>query len=286
MTVTELKNKILTELTPVVGADEATAMMREVFWVLKRFKPVDIVLHGDQTVIPATVENAQRWVAQVKAGEPFQYAIGMANFMGMELKVTPAVLIPRPETAQLVDIITDHANSAPNLNVLDIGTGSGCIAIALARALPYSTVTAVDNSKAALSVAAQNVKSLRAGNVTLQYADALNLAATVPALPEPFDIIVSNPPYIAESERPEIDPRVKNYEPASALFVPDSDPLRFYRAIGSYAHGALTRGGALFFEINPLFAEQLRKMLTTQGWANVDIIRDYKGNLRFAVCTM
>lgn len=311
MTVSELKRHILGQLTPAVGSDEATAMMREVFLVLLKYKPVDVVLHGDREVTEQTVETVGRWISRVKAGEPFQYVIGSAPFMGMELKVTPAVLIPRPETAQLVDIITDHADSTPGLNVMDIGTGSGCIALALARALPFATVTAVDVSDAALDVARWNADNLHVRNVQFLKADALNMAtgcgasagngfaaaADCRTVQTPFDVIVSNPPYIAMSEKAGMDARVYDHEPTSALFVPDSDPVCFYRAISQYAvfgdarsaapipgvGPALAPGGTLYFEINPLFVDRLKTLFAAQPWASVDFVRDYKGAVRFAI---
>ncbi|MGM9826651.1 MAG: peptide chain release factor N(5)-glutamine methyltransferase [Muribaculaceae bacterium] len=280
MTVTELKNEILKQLTPTVGAGEATAMMREMLFRLKKYSPADIVIYGDRSVLDQSVELAREWTRRVVAGEPLQYVLGIAHFMGMELSVTPAVLIPRPETSQLVDMITDAFGARNSLSVLDIGTGSGCIAIALARALTYPDVTAVDISEPALDVARENARNLHA-NINFIKADALNLS-----LPGHFDVIVSNPPYIAMGEKKNMDSRVYAHEPASALFVPDADPLEFYRAIGRFAIDALNPQGALFFEINPLFSTQLNKMLVAQGWHDVQIIRDYKGNYRFAICRL
>jgi release factor glutamine methyltransferase len=218
-------------------------------------------------------------VQRVVSGEPLQYVLGTAFFMGMELRVTPATLIPRPETSQLVDRIVDDMSSRADLRVLDIGTGSGCIAIALARALKFADVNAVDISDEALAVAAENAATLRT-DVHFSHADALNM----PPMPNAYDVIVSNPPYIAEHERTDMDARVYDYEPATALFVPDADPLMFYRAIARFAAQSLRPSGKLYFEINPLFVNQLREMLTDTGFADVDIVRDFRGNLRFAIC--
>lgn len=284
MTVAELKRHIIGELTPAVGAREAQAMMREIFLVLKGYTPADVVINGDRTVLDQTVDRVNGWIERVRDGEPFQYVIGRAPFMGMELTVTPAVLIPRPETAQLVDMITDYARGRSDLNVLDVGTGSGCIALALARALPFSRVTGVDISDAPLQVARHNAGEYKIANVDFIKADALNLSAY--KLPTPFDIIVSNPPYIAESEKKEMDPRVYDHEPQGALFVPDSDPLVFYRAISLYARDNLTPAGILFFEINPLFVKELKSMLQSQDWSSVDILADYRGRQRFAFCRL
>lgn len=280
MTVTDLKNEILKALTPVVGSGEATAMMREMLYLLKNYSATDIIIYGDRTVLDQSVALAREWTRRVVEGEPLQYILGTAHFMGMELKVSPAVLIPRPETSQLVDLITNEYASKKALSVLDIGTGSGCIAIALARALPYADVTAVDISDAALAVARDNGKRLHT-NINFLHDDALNLSIN-----QEFDIIVSNPPYIAETERNDMEARVYEHEPSNALFVSDANPLVFYRAISLYAVKSLRPGGALFFEINPLFTDELRNMLNQHGWRVIDIIRDYKGNYRFATCKL
>lgn len=279
MTVNELKQQILTSLTPAVGKAEATAMMREIFFAVKKYSPSDIVINGDRTVLPETETLVSEWIGKVKAGWPLQYLIGRAHFMGMDLKVTPAVLIPRPETEQIVDRITDDYGDRQGLRVADIGTGSGCIAIALAKALPFAEVTAIDLSADALDVARENAAEQRV-KISFIKADALHLAPENSA----FDIIVSNPPYIAERERADMEPRVYEHEPEMALFVPDSDPLEFYAAISAWAVTALAPGGTLYFEINPLFTDGLRKLLARDGWTSVDIFRDYKGNYRFAVC--
>ena len=281
MTVSELRKQIIDRLTPAVGATEAVAMMREMFLKLKGYKPVDIALYGNRTVLQESVRVADGWCERVIAGEPLQYILGTAYFMGMELMVSPAVLIPRPETAGLVDMIVDRYADRTGVRVLDVGTGSGCIAIALARALRFASVDAIDISTPALAVARENAARMRV-DVSFNRLDAL--ALSVKTLPGPYDVIVSNPPYIAQHERADMNPRVYANEPAQALFVPDSDPLIFYRTIAGYALQALDADGTLYFEINPLYSEQLRSMLVAQGWRDVDIIRDYKGNYRFAVC--
>lgn len=279
MTVNELKQEILTSLTPVVGRAEATAMMREIFYAVKKYSPSDIVIYGERTVLPETQSLVSGWIDKVIGGWPLQYLIGRAHFMGMDLKVTPAVLIPRPETEQIVDRITDDYGSRQGLRVADIGTGSGCIAIALAKALPFAEVTAIDVSADALNVARENADEQHV-TINFKQEDALSLAPETAA----FDIIVSNPPYIAEHERAEMEPRVYEHEPETALFVPDNEPLELYTAISVWAMTALAPGGTLYFEINPLYTDELRRLFARDGWSTVDIFRDYKGNYRFAVC--
>jgi release factor glutamine methyltransferase len=163
--------------------------------------------------------------------------------------------------------------------VLDIGTGSGCIAIALSRALKFAEVEGIDISDAALAVARENAENMRT-KVHFEHADALNLVSK----PDTYDVIVSNPPYIAESERADMEARVYAYEPESALFVPDNNPLIFYKAIAEFAIESLRQKGRLYFEINPIFTNRLREMLSAIGFSEVEIVRDYRGNLRFAIC--
>lgn len=281
MTVDELHRECVTGLTPFLGAGEARAAADIIFEDVRGMTRTDLVLYGHRTVEDFTVSRIRRIVADIAAGTPVQYAVGTARFCGMDFKVTPAVLIPRPETRWLVDRITDDAARRRDLKILDCGTGSGCIAIALARALAFADINAVDISADALDVAREN--AVRTGtSVNFIQADLLRLSA--PSDPV-YDIIVSNPPYIAESERSDMDPRVYEREPSQALFVPDSDPLKFYRAISGYASAALVPGGRLYFEINPRFADGMRSLLDSDGFEDIDICRDFTGKLRYAVAT-
>jgi release factor glutamine methyltransferase len=279
MTVSETKNEIIVQLERTVGQDEAVAMMREIFFAVRGYSPIDIVLYGHREVSEETVQRILQIVKRVVEGEPLQYVLGQAFFMGMEFKVTPATLIPRQETSQLVDRIVDDMRGVTDARVLDIGTGSGCIAIALSRALKFAEVEGIDISDAALAVARENAKNLRA-KVYFEHADALNLVSK----PDTYDVIVSNPPYIAENERADMEARVYAYEPESALFVPDNNPLIFYKAIAEFAIESLRQKGRLYFEINPIFTNRLREMLSAIGFSEVEIVRDYRGNLRFAIC--
>lgn len=279
MTLTELYRKIIDELSPSLGANEAKATARLLLEDDLGVTPSVLALRGDRVLEPETITRYGRFISQIRAGEPPQYIIGSAHFMGMDLKVTPATLIPRPETAGLVDMIVDDNSGKTGLHVCDLGTGSGCIAIALSRALPFAEVDAVDISGDALAVARENAAKLLC-KINFIKADILG------SLPEPaqkYDIIVSNPPYIIEDEKKDMEARVKDHEPALALFVPDNDPLRFYKAIADYALKALNAGGSLYFEINPLFAGQLTSMMAEKGFS-CDISRDAYGKNRFAVC--
>ncbi len=272
---------LIERLTPAVGADEARAMAGLVLETVKGYSPTQLVMYADRELLPGTVQQLTEIADRVVAGEPLQYVLGRAWFHGREFGVSPAVLIPRQETSQLIDIISDDFGGSSDLRVLDVGTGSGCIAISLALDLPFSVVTAVDISDEALKVARGNAESLKA-KVKFIHADAFALDKSDVAS-DNYDIIVSNPPYVLDSERKDIDPRVKDYEPSLALFVRDDHPVDIYKAIADFAALRLSPGGALYFEINPLCASQMRSLLSAAGFRDVDIVCDYKGAKRFAI---
>ncbi|MGN0219889.1 MAG: peptide chain release factor N(5)-glutamine methyltransferase [Muribaculaceae bacterium] len=280
-TVDSLYRGIIAEMTPSVGGDEARSAADIIFEDVLGYDKVKRVTSGDRTLEDFTVAHVDDIVRRFVCGEPLQYLIGRARFYGLDFKVTPAVLIPRPETAGLVDEIVADADDRSDLRVLDCGTGSGCIAIALARNLRFPTVDAIDISDDALAVARENAADMGV-NVNFMHADMLAMKA--PSAPV-YDIIVSNPPYICDKERGDMDSRVLDYEPAKALFVADDDPLRFYRAVAAYAVKALKPSGRLYFEINPLYVSQLRAMLGGAGFDDVTITRDYKGNYRFCAAS-
>ena len=222
--------------------------------------------------------------------QPIQYLLGEALFHGLTLKVAPSVLIPRPETAELVDLILNDwpADSSPRL--LDIGTGSGCIAIALAKALPKAEVEAIDVSPEALEVAEENAR-VQEVKIHFRQADILQVAAEaispVGIIGDVgLDAIVSNPPYILQKESAQMEQNVLAYEPHLALFVPDNDPLRYYRAIADYARLALRPGGKLYLEINPLCAEAMVEMLQAKRFKAIEIMCDFYGKSRFILATI
>lgn len=280
-TVDSLYRGIIAEMTPSVGADEARSAADIIFEDVLGYDRVKRVTSGDRMLEDFTVAHVDDIVRRFTGGEPLQYVIGRARFYGLDFKVTPAVLIPRPETAGLVDEIVADADGRSDLRVLDCGTGSGCIAIALARNLRFPTVDAIDISDDALAVARGNAADMGV-KVNFMHGDMLALKA--PSSPV-YDIIVSNPPYICDMERKEMEARVLDYEPSQALFVPDDDPLRFYRAVAGYAVRALKPSGRLYFEINPLYVSQLRTMLAALGFGDVVVTRDYKGNYRFCAAS-
>lgn len=277
MTYGELATQARSQLESHYPPGEARAMIRIIFERVKGYSPTDMAVKSDEQVSDFIADKVGSVVHRLLADEPIQYIFGVADFYGMEFKVSPDVLIPRPETAELVDIIVDENSSRKDLTVMDLCTGSGCIACALARNLPFSKVSAVDNSDGALAVAQANNRALSTG-VSISKADVLHLA---PAEGK-FDIIVSNPPYIAESEKAAMEANVLDHEPHTALFVPDSDPLLFYKAIAEFAKASIKPDGALYLEINPLYVSELRTMLASVGFTDVTISRDSSGRERFA----
>lgn len=280
MVLDELRRATVKRLGEVYPRGEALWLWREMLMRIKGWGQVELAIKAGDEVSEYLQRKVEEVTERLLRKEPVQYIFGIAEFYGLQLKVTPDVLIPRPETAEMVDMIVKWSDGRTDLRVLDVCTGSGCIAVALARNLKFAQIAAIDLSSKALAVAAENVKALKV-KVNLNLGDALQLKdETSPK----YDIIVSNPPYIAESERASMDSNVVDHEPQMALFVPDSDPLRFYHAIARYAMTALVSGGVLYFEINPLYAIRLREELQQQGWDDVVVEADMQGLNRFIHC--
>ena len=219
----------------------------------------------------ALLDNA---IERLKKQEPIQYILGYSDFCGLRFKVTPATLIPRPETSELVEwIAADYDKKV--VNILDIGTGSGCIAISLAHKIPQSCVTAWDISPDALAVATENSKA-NGQTVTFAQVDILAYQPTGGQ----FDIIVSNPPYIKENEKSAMHSNVLDWEPHTALFVPDNDPLLFYRTIAQKGLALLKPGGVLYFEINRAHGKETVEMLSALGYTGIELRKDFADNDR------
>lgn len=260
------------------GEGEAKAMARMVYDVRYGMSMSDLLMGRDAEVPADEIEQiAQR----LEHHEPIQYVLGQSDFCGRTFLVDRNVLIPRPETAELCHWITASLGDRP-CSLLDIGTGSGCIAITLAAELPQAAVTAWDISAGALHTAQEN--ALRNDvNVTFQQVDMLRYATEqVPSDLQhgTWTCIVSNPPYIAQSERTDMEANVLDYEPHTALFVPDDDPLVFYRTIAHYGLSTLKTGGWLFFEINPHYVSELHEMLTALGYHDIESRCDDYGKQR------
>lgn len=214
-------------------------------------------------------------LARLETGEPVQYILGETEFYGLPFKVSPAVLIPRPETEELVEWILETAKQAPIKTILDIGTGSGCIAIALKKNLPGVEIYAMDVSAAALNMAKQNAL-LNEVKVNFIFDDILNPTEQLPQ----FDIIVSNPPYVTLQDKKQMHTNVIDFEPHTALFVPEEDPLIFYKAITEFATQKLNSEGYLFFEINESYGEKTIDLLHHNRFTNSELRKDLPGRDR------
>lgn len=290
-------NQLWKRLTVIYNEREAQAIVRTVLDALFGMSLTDICL-GKVTQLSADdTTRLEKIMQRLEKSEPVQYVLGAEWFAGRLFDVAPGVLIPRPETEDLVKWACDEAKEkednskeerdkeekevskkgeeAPHPSILDIGTGSGCIAITVALALPQARVTAWDISTDALAIAAGNAHRLGA-SVRFEHQDALN----APDDEERWDVIVSNPPYICDRERADMSDNVLNYEPELALFVPDSDPLLFYRAIARYASKALKPGGRLLFETNTAYAHEVAQAMADEGFTAIEVRNDCFGKPR------
>lgn len=247
------------------------------------FRKTDVL--GDKPLPPNRTEpDWFKILERLNRQEPIQHVIGTTIFCGLEFEVSPDVLIPRPETEDLVRLIMhdfsdryDGPHEGRPVEVLDIGTGSGCLAVTLARFLPSASVTGWDVSEQALETARRNADNLGAADVTFQIQDILNVSESYSLQ---FDCIVSNPPYVTRSEAAQMDPNVIHYEPDLALFVDDADPLIFYKAVANFAANHLAPGGACYVEINERFGEGTRQVFAEHGFGNVQVYKDIHGKDR------
>ena len=311
-------------LTPLYDAGEAQAIVRTVLDVKYGMTLTDIICGKVNEISADEERKLKEIIIRLQKGEPVQYVLGEADFAGRTFHVEPGVLIPRPETAELCQWIEkdmieksivssedspeDSSGNSPQATddarlILDICTGSGCIAITLGLNIPNSEVTGWDISEDALRIAQGNVEMMKAGNVRIEHQDALALPkaaetdnekmkgnddkevvkpkgeAKTPST-QKWDLIVSNPPYICEKEKADMEKNVLEHEPSLALFVPDEDPLKFYRAIAEYASSALKSGGALYFEINPIYEKETREMLLKLDFKDIETKEDAFGKKR------
>ena len=259
--------------------EEARAIVFLLFEHFLRFRRTDVIVNKP---LPAQQPDWAELVRRLNAHEPVQHLIGTTEFCGLEFQVSPAVLIPRPETEELIRLIVrDYAEAPAPLHVIDLGTGSGCIAVTLARFLPQASVVGWDLSDEALAVATENAERLQA-EVLLERRDILHVGDDT----RRFDCVVSNPPYVTHSEAAEMEPNVLRYEPHLALFVEDTDPLVFYKAVADFGRTHLTEGGACYVEINERFGDDTRRVFQERGYGHVQVYKDIHGKDRFVKATI
>ncbi len=277
MLLREIKNIFHDELNALYGKEEVGSffyLLIEDYFDLERFT---LSMQPDMIISKAEETPMFDALSRLKLNEPIQHIIGKSHFMDMDFIVNKTVLIPRPETEELVRWVLNESKFERNreLRVLDIGTGSGCIAISLAKNLPSAQIVALDISSSALEVAKENAL-LNEVDITFLKADILKLKT----LEEKFDIIVSNPPYVRELEKNEMHKNVLDHEPGSALFVSNENPLLFYRIITEFALNNLKEGGRLFFEINQYLAKGTEQLLKDQNFSEIEVRKDMFNNNR------
>ena len=284
MTIKHYRDYFIQELTPLYDAGEAESFFYLILEDKHQLHRVDLALQPDLAFSESEFKIWSSILEQLKKEIPIQYILGVTHFYGLEFEVNSAVLIPRPETEELVDWIVLKSkikNQKSKLKILDIGTGSGCIAIALAKNLPNAQVFALDVSEQALATAKTNAEL---NQVTIQFLHQSILETE--NLGQQFDVIVSNPPYVRELEKLEIKKNVLDNEPHLALFVEDNDALIFYRKIAQLAQKNLNPQGQLYFEINQYLGQEMLDLLREMGFKNCELRKDIYGNDRMIQCTI
>ena len=274
-TLADIQAEMRSQLAPIYSGRE---LQQIVFELLEHFgfTRVQAIAYPDAKISETDYQRLQAMLKRLADGEPLQYVLGKEQFMGMPFGVCRDVLIPRPETEELVRLIADRCK-VPSPRIVDVGTGSGCIAVSLAKLIEGAQVTAVDVSEAALSVARQNAER---NDAQVEFVCADILTDNQLFAPQSLDVVVSNPPYVTESDKQQMSPNVLDYEPHLALFVPDADPLLFYRRIASQSAQWLKSGGQLFFEINERFGRETVQLIETLQFDNVELHRDFYGKDR------
>ena len=268
------------ELDDAHGRDEVTVIVSLVFKKYKAYSKIDLSLSKEEMIDNTLVEIIRSIIHRLKKQEPIQYILGETQFYGLNLKVDKNVLIPRPETEELVELIIKGNENKKN-NIMDIGTGSGCIAIALKKNIPGSVITAIDVSADALEIASLNAINNKAD---INFIKQDILSDKILFTPSFYDIIVSNPPYVTQNEKNTMRPNVINYEPHLALFVNDNDPLLFYNSIVKFSKKYLNKNGKLYFEINEKYSLEICDLLKDTSFKNIQLKKDLSGKNRFVVC--
>lgn len=275
MTISELTKVFKEKLSAIYDQREAHSITNWVFEKMLELNPTKLTLERFRLITQEQQANLHKTLERLLQNEPVQYVLGEADFYGMKFFVDSNVLIPRPETEELVAWIVADYKEKPEVNILDIGTGSGCIAIALAKNLAGAKVEGVDVNADALAIAQKNNEAQTAG-VNMHLLDILrdNLK------PGAYDVVVSNPPYIGVSEGNTLAANVFNFEPHLALFAPKDDDLAFYKAIAAKAIKALKPAGCLYFEINAFKATDVMQLLTETGFKSIEVRKDLSGKER------
>ena len=276
MTFAELKAHIHNCLQPLYPKSEINSFYFILLQHYGNYATADVLANADTLLTDNIKQSIQQAITELQTAKPIQYILGETEFFSNRFFVDENVLIPRPETEELVDwVLQTYPDKTYPLHILDIGTGSGCIAVSLAKALPEAQVTAIDISPKAIAVAQRNAKR-NGTKIEFLQCDILQTKT----LPQKYDVIISNPPYVRELEKSEMHNNVLSYEPHLALFVPNEHPLLFYEQIATLAQQYLTPKGTLFFEINQYLATEMQEMLTKKNFTQITIRQDLSGNDR------
>ncbi len=281
MTFKEVFTAFHTGLQGVYDGNEIEALALNVLKHITGKGRAAIKAFADTTLSADQEDEIDHILSELKTGKPLQYILGEAHFYGLTFNVNASVLIPRPETEELVDWVLNSVKGVAALKILDIGTGSGCIAISLKYNFPAAQVSAVDVSASALATATSNAEL---NNVLVNFIKADILSVSPDDVPGLFDVIVSNPPYVTSTDKLQMHNNVTDFEPHTALFVPDEEPLLFYKAIADFALEKLVSGGFLFFEINESYGPQTVAMLHDKGFKNIELRKDMSGRDRMIKC--
>ncbi|WCT10108.1 peptide chain release factor N(5)-glutamine methyltransferase [Mucilaginibacter jinjuensis] len=279
-TVQDAFNTFKQMLVPLYDVQEADAITTLVLSELTGYSKAKLKAFPETELTDEQSEKLSTILNQLQTGEPLQYILGHTEFYGLKFEVNPNVLIPRPETEELVGWIIE-SSELPPINILDIGTGSGCIAITLKHELKQATVSAIDISIGALETAKRNAAN---NQVEVNFIHADILAHENIKLDKKLDVIVSNPPYVTETDKRQMHTNVTDFEPHTALFVPEEDPLLFYNAIADFATKNLNDNGLLFFEINESYGEETIEMLNNKSFINIELRKDMSGRDRMIKC--
>jgi len=270
-TLANLRSAFKDQLSSSYDEEEIRQLFQLLCLEYLQIPKIQIPLRLHEHILEPQLKIMLQALQELTQGKPIQHILGKAPFYGMDFRVNEHTLIPRPETEELVDLILKQHSTKIPLKLIDIGTGSGCIAISLKKHLAHSQLIAVDISADAIAVAKDNAKSLGA-DVEFRCLDILEWDLTL--WNEQFDVIVSNPPYITQQEKLNMHRNVLDFEPDSALFVEDEHPLLFYDVISSFAQQQLKRNGILYFEVNQYLAEETKVLLLKKGFQHVEVIQD------------
>ena len=280
MKLSQLKINFTTVLQGVYDKEEVHCFFYILCDFFLQYSRFEVSMSQDTVVSETNIARFEKVLLRLKAQEPIQYILGTTEFYGLTFKVNKHTLIPRPETEELVDwVLSNHHDQGSMLDILDIGTGSGCIAISLAKNIPTARVSGIDISEKTLEVAQENAVK---NQVLVSFCEKDILETT--ALKNKYDVMVSNPPYVRQLEKKAMNANVLDYEPGVALFVPNEDPLLFYRKIAQLAMVSLQTRGWLYFEINEYLSKEMDVLLKDIGFANIEIKKDFREVPRMIKC--